>query len=185
MTWCSIQSSPGFSLTTSRRYTVCLQCSSFRGLFKKMCTTLIMLFIFLFLSDPQSVKSCHFPWPVQANGSSDREEETDVHPEIWRSRKHWSGRYSLKVFTLLFHIHIIFFFFYYSFTTLYSLGDLSARCHYCTHYSSAIIVASFLVRMEPFSHTFQTLQVGPSELDVIGWCDNKTSKTSDGYSGLS
>lgn len=39
------------------------------------------------------------------------------------------------------------------------LGGLSAKCHYCTHYSSAIIVASFLVRMEPFSHTFQTLQV--------------------------
>uniref|UniRef100_A0A8C4GFJ4 WDFY family member 4 n=1 Tax=Dicentrarchus labrax TaxID=13489 RepID=A0A8C4GFJ4_DICLA len=38
--------------------------------------------------------------------------------------------------------------------------DLSARCHYCTHYSSAIIVASFLVRMEPFSHTFRTLQGG-------------------------
>lgn len=151
----------------------------------------VYLFIFLFLSDPQSVKSCHFPWPVQANGSSDREEETDVHPEIWRSRKHRSGRYSLKVFTFLFYIHIIFF--YYSFSTLYSLGDLSARCHYCTHYSSAIIVASFLVRMEPFSHTFRTLQVGPSELDVTGWCDsgwcgkkhNKTSKTSDGDGELS
>ncbi|XP_061545443.1 WD repeat- and FYVE domain-containing protein 4 isoform X3 [Phycodurus eques] len=39
-------------------------------------------------------------------------------------------------------------------------GGLSVRCHYCTHYSSAIIVASFLVRMEPFSHTFQTLQGG-------------------------
>ncbi|XP_045926188.1 WD repeat- and FYVE domain-containing protein 4 isoform X1 [Micropterus dolomieu] len=39
-------------------------------------------------------------------------------------------------------------------------GDLSARCHYCTHYSSAITVASFLVRMEPFSHTFKTLQGG-------------------------
>ncbi|XP_041803075.1 WD repeat- and FYVE domain-containing protein 4 isoform X2 [Chelmon rostratus] len=39
-------------------------------------------------------------------------------------------------------------------------GHLSARCHYCTHYSSAIIVASFLVRMEPFSHTFQALQGG-------------------------
>ncbi|KAF3708270.1 WD repeat- and FYVE domain-containing protein 4 [Channa argus] len=39
-------------------------------------------------------------------------------------------------------------------------GDLSAQCHYCTHYSSAIIVASFLVRMEPFSHTFQALQGG-------------------------
>ncbi|XP_076019917.1 WD repeat- and FYVE domain-containing protein 4 isoform X2 [Genypterus blacodes] len=39
-------------------------------------------------------------------------------------------------------------------------GDLEAPCHYCTHYSSAIIVASFLVRMEPFSQTFQTLQGG-------------------------
>ncbi|XP_035461782.2 WD repeat- and FYVE domain-containing protein 4 isoform X3 [Scophthalmus maximus] len=39
-------------------------------------------------------------------------------------------------------------------------GDLAARCHYCTHYSSAIIVASFLVRIEPFSHTFQALQGG-------------------------
>lgn len=47
------------------------------------------------------------------------------------------------------------------FKPVHSLGDLSARCHYCTHYSSAIIVASFLVRMEPFSHTFQALQVRP------------------------
>ncbi|XP_062422362.1 WD repeat- and FYVE domain-containing protein 4 isoform X3 [Pungitius pungitius] len=39
-------------------------------------------------------------------------------------------------------------------------GNLSAQCHYCTHYSSAIIVSSFLVRMEPFSHTFQALQGG-------------------------
>lgn len=38
-------------------------------------------------------------------------------------------------------------------------GDLSAQCHYCTHYSSAIIVASYLVRMEPFSQTFLHLQV--------------------------
>ncbi|XP_054886091.1 WD repeat- and FYVE domain-containing protein 4 [Poeciliopsis prolifica] len=40
------------------------------------------------------------------------------------------------------------------------VADMSARCHYCTHYSSAIIVSSFLVRMEPFSHTFQALQGG-------------------------
>ncbi|KAK1164501.1 hypothetical protein AOXY_G14832 [Acipenser oxyrinchus oxyrinchus] len=39
-------------------------------------------------------------------------------------------------------------------------GDLSAQCHYCTHYSSAIIVASFLVRMEPFTTTFLSLQGG-------------------------
>ncbi|KAI1894298.1 hypothetical protein AGOR_G00114380 [Albula goreensis] len=39
-------------------------------------------------------------------------------------------------------------------------GDLSARCHYCTHYSSAIIVASLLVRMEPFAQTFLSLQGG-------------------------
>ncbi|KAG7262078.1 hypothetical protein CRUP_014002 [Coryphaenoides rupestris] len=37
-------------------------------------------------------------------------------------------------------------------------GDMLAHCHYYTHYSSAIIVASFLVRMEPFCNTFQTLQ---------------------------
>ncbi|KAI4877629.1 hypothetical protein NFI96_022988 [Prochilodus magdalenae] len=39
-------------------------------------------------------------------------------------------------------------------------GDLSAQCHYCTHYSSAIIVASYLVRMEPFSQIFLSLQGG-------------------------
>ncbi|KAJ8361384.1 hypothetical protein SKAU_G00179090 [Synaphobranchus kaupii] len=39
-------------------------------------------------------------------------------------------------------------------------GDLTAQCHYCTHYSSAIIVASLLVRMEPFSQTFLSLQGG-------------------------
>lgn len=39
-------------------------------------------------------------------------------------------------------------------------GAISAQCHYCTHYSSAIIVSSFLVRMEPFSYTYHTLQGG-------------------------
>ncbi|XP_043911583.1 WD repeat- and FYVE domain-containing protein 4 [Protopterus annectens] len=39
-------------------------------------------------------------------------------------------------------------------------GPLSAQCHYCTHYSSAIIVASYLVRMEPFNQTFCSLQGG-------------------------
>ncbi|KAM4668749.1 WD repeat- and FYVE domain-containing protein 4 [Amazona ochrocephala] len=41
-----------------------------------------------------------------------------------------------------------------------SEGDLSAQCHYCTHYSSAIIVASYLVRIEPFTQTFCSLQGG-------------------------
>ncbi|XP_073209166.1 WD repeat- and FYVE domain-containing protein 4 isoform X3 [Lepidochelys kempii] len=41
-----------------------------------------------------------------------------------------------------------------------SEGDPSAQCHYCTHYSSAIIVASYLVRMEPFTQTFCSLQGG-------------------------
>uniref|UniRef100_K7GBL2 WDFY family member 4 n=1 Tax=Pelodiscus sinensis TaxID=13735 RepID=K7GBL2_PELSI len=41
-----------------------------------------------------------------------------------------------------------------------SEGDPSAQCHYCTHYSSAIIVTSYLVRMEPFTQTFCTLQGG-------------------------
>nr|XP_055025553.1 WD repeat- and FYVE domain-containing protein 4 isoform X2 [Misgurnus anguillicaudatus] len=43
-------------------------------------------------------------------------------------------------------------------------GDLSAQCHYCTHYSSAIIVASYLVRMEPFSQTFLCLQGGSFDI---------------------
>lgn len=39
-------------------------------------------------------------------------------------------------------------------------GDMAAQCHYCTHYSSAIIVASFLVRMPPFTQAFCSLQGG-------------------------
>ena len=34
--------------------------------------------------------------------------------------------------------------------------------HYGTHYSSAMIVASYLVRMEPFTQIFLRLQVRPS-----------------------
>lgn len=59
--------------------------------------------------------------------------------------------------------------------SFYSKGNL-AQCHYCTHYSSAIIVASFLVRMEPFSHTFQTLQVRPWTLIVGHLYDLKKNK---------
>ncbi|XP_026576266.1 WD repeat- and FYVE domain-containing protein 4 [Pseudonaja textilis] len=43
-------------------------------------------------------------------------------------------------------------------------GNLTAQSHYCTHYSSAMIVASYLVRLEPFTETFRTLQGG--DLDV-------------------
>ncbi|XP_039224532.1 WD repeat- and FYVE domain-containing protein 4-like isoform X2 [Crotalus tigris] len=43
-------------------------------------------------------------------------------------------------------------------------GNLSAQSHYCTHYSSAMIVASYLVRLEPFTETFRSLQGG--DLDV-------------------
>nr|XP_033797067.1 WD repeat- and FYVE domain-containing protein 4 isoform X2 [Geotrypetes seraphini] len=39
-------------------------------------------------------------------------------------------------------------------------GDLSAQCHYCTHYSSEIIVASYLVRLEPFTQILCFLQGG-------------------------
>ncbi|XP_057590853.1 WD repeat- and FYVE domain-containing protein 4 [Hippopotamus amphibius kiboko] len=39
-------------------------------------------------------------------------------------------------------------------------GDLTVQCHYCTHYSSAIIVASYLVRMPPFTQAFCSLQGG-------------------------
>lgn len=36
---------------------------------------------------------------------------------------------------------------------------MTVQCHYCTHYSSAIIVASYLVRMPPFTQAFYSLQV--------------------------
>ncbi|KAM4852716.1 WD repeat- and FYVE domain-containing protein 4 [Thomomys bottae] len=39
-------------------------------------------------------------------------------------------------------------------------GDMTFQCHYYTHYSSAIIVASFLVRMPPFTQAFCSLQGG-------------------------
>ncbi|KAM5235936.1 WD repeat- and FYVE domain-containing protein 4 [Ctenodactylus gundi] len=39
-------------------------------------------------------------------------------------------------------------------------GDMTVQCHYCTHYSSAIIVASYLVRMPPFTQAFCALQGG-------------------------
>ncbi len=68
----------------------------------------------------------------------------------------YSALYCIFFFSFFFAIYCTFYSVHF-----YSVGDLSARCHYCTHYSSAIIVASFLVRMEPFSHTFQTLQVRP------------------------
>lgn len=36
--------------------------------------------------------------------------------------------------------------------------------HYGTHYSSAMIVASYLVRMEPFTQIFLRLQVGKTQI---------------------
>ncbi|XP_057164793.1 WD repeat- and FYVE domain-containing protein 4 isoform X4 [Ursus arctos] len=39
-------------------------------------------------------------------------------------------------------------------------GDMTVQCHYCTHYSSAIIVASYLVRMPPYTQAFCSLQGG-------------------------
>ncbi|XP_076787562.1 WD repeat- and FYVE domain-containing protein 4 isoform X2 [Arvicanthis niloticus] len=39
-------------------------------------------------------------------------------------------------------------------------GDMTVQCHYYTHYSSAIIVASYLVRMPPFTQAFCSLQGG-------------------------
>lgn len=38
-------------------------------------------------------------------------------------------------------------------------GDMTVQCYYYTHYSSAIIVASYLVRMPPFTQAFCSLQV--------------------------
>ncbi|XP_021499136.2 WD repeat- and FYVE domain-containing protein 4 isoform X2 [Meriones unguiculatus] len=39
-------------------------------------------------------------------------------------------------------------------------GDMTVQCHYYTHYSSAIIVASYLVRIPPFTQAFCSLQGG-------------------------
>ncbi|XP_069096980.1 WD repeat- and FYVE domain-containing protein 4 isoform X1 [Pleurodeles waltl] len=39
-------------------------------------------------------------------------------------------------------------------------GELPVQCHYCTHYSSASIVASYLMRLEPFTSTLCSLQGG-------------------------
>ena len=51
----------------------------------------------------------------------------------------------------------------------FTAGDVTARCHYCTHYSSAIIVASYLVRMPPFTQAFCSLQVSaPDPLHMCG-----------------
>ncbi|KAL4641072.1 WD repeat- and FYVE domain-containing protein 4 isoform X1 [Arapaima gigas] len=60
--------------------------------------------------------------------------------------------------------------------------DLSAQCHYCTHYSSAIIVASFLVRMEPFSQTFLSLQGGSFDVaDRMFHCVKKDWESASKY----
>ncbi|XP_053548156.1 WD repeat- and FYVE domain-containing protein 4 isoform X2 [Bombina bombina] len=45
-----------------------------------------------------------------------------------------------------------------------SEGDLSEQCHYCTHYSSASIVSSYLVRVEPFTKAMRCLQGGSLDL---------------------
>ncbi|XP_075866345.1 WD repeat- and FYVE domain-containing protein 4-like isoform X1 [Microcebus murinus] len=39
-------------------------------------------------------------------------------------------------------------------------GDMTVQCHYYTHYSSAIIVTSYLVRIPPFTQAFCALQGG-------------------------
>ncbi|BAO40920.1 beige protein homolog 1 [Kluyveromyces marxianus DMKU3-1042] len=46
------------------------------------------------------------------------------------------------------------------FEALKGLDDESPPFHYGTHYSSAMIVSSYLVRLEPFSSTYKTLQGG-------------------------
>ncbi|KAM8924593.1 LOW QUALITY PROTEIN: WD repeat- and FYVE domain-containing protein 4 [Pelodytes ibericus] len=43
-------------------------------------------------------------------------------------------------------------------------GEMSMQCHYCTHYSSASIVSSYLVRVEPFTQAMRCLQGGSLDL---------------------
>jgi len=47
--------------------------------------------------------------------------------------------------------------------------------HYGTHYSSAMIVASYLVRMEPFTQTFLRLQVSISSDLSSRWRGSSSS----------
>lgn len=42
--------------------------------------------------------------------------------------------------------------------------------HYGTHFSSSMIVCHFLIRMEPFTHMFKTLQVSSSVVDPPSAC---------------
>ena len=84
-----------------------------------------------------------------------------------KDTKKWrTARLKVAVQLVTFHSSLLSYLLYFyptccPFKMVHFVGDLSAQCHYCTHYSSAIIVASFLVRIEPFSHTFQALQVRP------------------------
>ena len=48
------------------------------------------------------------------------------------------------------------------YTNLKSVGEVPF--HYGTHFSSSMIVCHFLIRMEPFTHMFKTLQVSWSLL---------------------
>lgn len=45
------------------------------------------------------------------------------------------------------------------YAALQSVGE--KPFHYGTHFSSSMIVCHFLIRLEPFSHMFKTLQVSP------------------------
>ena len=47
---------------------------------------------------------------------------------------------------------------------LFDLSGETPAYHYGTHYSSAMIVASYLVRMEPFTQHFLSLQGGHFDL---------------------
>lgn len=105
MTWCSIRSFPGFSPTTSQRYSICAEPAITPRALQMQCD---QLWCGHFPPGPDSgpVQPWHFPRPVQANGSSDGEEEADVHPEIRRGGEHGGGRYSstCSVFQLYAHL---------------------------------------------------------------------------------
>ena len=48
------------------------------------------------------------------------------------------------------------------YSNLQSVGE--PPFHYGTHFSSSMIVCHFLIRMEPFTHMFKTLQGGDWDL---------------------
>ena len=98
-------------------------------------------------------------------------------PSIWVTVEHWVGCPVLySRFSLVFYfVHSINSIYIpvpipnssFSIVLLFSWPGETPAYHYGTHYSSAMIVASYLVRMEPFTQIFLRLQVKLLSLEFL------------------